>query len=140
MERALRDRYRAAAGNGRAAVGALAARTVMDVVSNAFALRFSQRERSAMTWQSLSMDARYACRMFARNPIFTLLAVAALTLGIGANTAIFTIVNGVLLRPLPYGEPDRLIQLWSTNTAEHRDRDGVAPLDFLDFKKASAFA
>ena len=53
-----------------------------------------------MNWQSLALDARYACRMFARNPIFTLLAVGALTLGIGANTAIFTIVNAVLLKPL----------------------------------------
>src|SRR5262245_22086261 len=140
MEQALRDRYRVARRRGRAAVAMLAARTVVDVIANALAVRLSRRERTAMNWQSLAMDARYAVRMFARNPVFTLLAVAALTLGIGANTAIFTIVNGVLLRPLPYGEPDRLIQVWSTNAIEHRDRDGVAPLDFLDFKKASAFA
>ena len=73
-------------------------------------------------------------RMFARNPVFTLLAVAALTLGIGANTAIFTIVNGVLLKPLPYSDPDRLVMLWSTNAIEHRDHDIVAPLDFIDFR------
>src|SRR5262245_55191092 len=139
MERALRDRHRAAARRGPAAVAALAIGTVADVFTNALLVRLSQRERTPMNWQSLSMDARYACRMFARNPVFTLLAVAALTLGIGANTAIFTIVNGVLLRPLPYGDPGRLVMVLSTNSAEHRDRDAVAPLDFLDFRKASAF-
>ena len=91
-------------------------------------------------WQSLLFDVRYAVRSFARNPAFTLLAVAALTLGIGANTAIFTIVHGVLLKPLPYGDPDRLVMLWSTNALEHRDRDTVAPRDFIDFRSASAFS
>jgi predicted permease len=93
-----------------------------------------------MNWQSVLMDARYACRMFVRNPVFTMLAVAALTLGIGANTAIFTIVNGVLLRPLPYADPGRLVMIWSTNAIEHRDHDVVAPLDFMDFRKAGAFS
>ena len=140
MEQALRDRYRAAAALGRGAVAALAGRTLADVAGNAIALRMPERERTKMNWQSLAMDARYACRMFARNPMFTLLAVAALTLGIGANTAIFTIVNGVLVRPLPYEAPDRLVMVWSTNAVEHRERDVVAPLDFLDYRKASAFA
>src|SRR5437764_13986934 len=114
--------------------------TVADVAANAVLLRSAEREKTPMTWQSIWMDARYACRMFARNPVFTLLAVAALTLGIGANTAIFTIVNGVLLRPLPYDDPGRLVMVWSTNPLEHRDRDVVAPLDYLDYRKASAFA
>ncbi len=93
-----------------------------------------------MWWQSLLADARYAWRMAVRNPVFTTLAVAALALGIGANTAIFTVVNGVLLKPLPYGDPDRLVMVWSTNAAEHRDHDTVAPLDFLDYRKATAFS
>ncbi len=92
-----------------------------------------------MWWQALVRDFRYAFRMFVRNPVFTLLAIVALTLGIGANTAIFTIVNGVLLKPLPYGDPDRLVMVWSTNAIEHRERETVAPRDFVDYRSAGAF-
>jgi predicted permease len=121
-------------------VAALALRAIADVVVNAVLVRFGARETTGISWQSIWMDARYACRMFAHNPVFTALAIAALALGIGANAAIFTIVNGVLLRPLPYQSPDRLVMVWSTNATEHRDRDVVAPLDFLDYRKAPALA
>jgi predicted permease len=92
-----------------------------------------------MNWPSLWGDVRYAARMFARNPVFTCLAVSALALGIGANAAIFTIFDGVLLRPLPYKDPGRLVMVWSSNTVEQREHDGVAPLDFLDFRRAGSF-
>ena len=115
-------------------------RTLVDVLVNATAVRMHQGESTPMNWQSLVLDTRYAFRMFLRNPIFTLLAVAALALGIGANTAIFTIVNGVLLKPLPYSDPGRLVMIWSTNAIEHRDHEVVSPLDFQDFKKAGAFS
>ena len=140
VEQALRDRSRDAARRGRAASVVLALRTIADLAANAVLIRFAGKESTPMNWPSLWTDARYAFRMFARNPLFTGLAVAALALGIGANTAIFTIVNGVLLRPLPYQDPDRLVMVWSTNAAERRDRDVVAPLDFLDYRKASSFA
>ena len=79
------------------------------------------------------LDLRYGVRMLLKNPVVTAVAVSTLALGIGANTAIFSVVNAVMLRPLPYKNPDRLISLWE-NVPEH-GRWRVAPANFLDWKK-----
>jgi predicted permease len=81
----------------------------------------------------LGQDLRYGLRQLRRNPGFTVVAIVTLALGIGANTAIFSVVYGVLLRPLPFPNPDRLINLYD---AEGPDRYEPVPyLDFLDWQR-----
>jgi len=85
--------------------------------------------RSGALLETTLLDVRYAVRTLIRRPAFTVVAVIALALGIGATTAIFSVVNGVLLRPLPYTDPDALVAVL------HDTRDPVAPANYLDWKR-----
>ena len=82
-------------------------------------------------------DLRFAVRMLARNPGFASLAVAALALGIGANTAVFSVVDGVVLRPLRFERPEQLARIFVENPAEGRLRYDVSPADFVSWKNGS---
>ena len=93
--------------------------------------RDAQRSRWCVLtecWQ----DARYALRMIRRDP--RLVAILTLALGIGVNTAIFSVFNTVLLKPLPYSDPDRLVLVWERNAELGKDRDLVAPLNYEDWR------
>jgi putative ABC transport system permease protein len=83
--------------------------------------------------ETLLQDARYAIRMLIKKPGFTLTAVLTLALGIGANTAIFSVINAVLLRPLPYAEPERLVML--SETKEQVQNRWVSYPNFLDWQE-----
>ena len=86
--------------------------------------------------RNIFKDVRFGLRMLAKQPGFTLVAVITLALGIGANTAIFSVVNAVLLRPLDYREPGRVVALWE-NVPAKGGRWRVAPANFLDWKQQS---
>ena len=93
--------------------------------------RMRRRDRLEDLWQ----DVRFGLRQMRRRPAFALLATVTLGIGIGANTAIFSIADHILLRPLPYGDPARVLTVWETDTRTGETRQQPSPGDWLDWQE-----
>ena len=96
-----------------------------------------RESRAGFAFETFLMDLRYAVRSLLNNPGFTLTAVLALAIGIGADTAIFSVVNAVLLRPLPFAQPNELVALKSENGKTGEISPTVSAADFFDFENQS---
>ena len=85
----------------------------------------------------MTQELRYALRVLLKSPTFTIVAIATLALGIGANTAVLSLVNGLLIKPLPYHAPQKLVLLFEQFKAQGLDRIPVSPPEFLDYKRTN---
>lgn len=105
---------------------------------NTAAMKEICREMWTFPWiETLGQDLRYAARTLRKSPGFTAVAALTLALGIGANTAIFSVVNAVILRPLPYPEPDKLVALFGNVKRAKVERRGTSFADYLDWRAKS---
>ncbi|HXG90158.1 MAG TPA: ABC transporter permease [Vicinamibacterales bacterium] len=91
--------------------------------------------RHFMFWDTLRSDVRHTIRLALKTPLVTSLTVLALALGIGATAAIFTVVNSVLVKPLPYRNAEELVVVWSDASRQGRPQNTLSPANFLDFQR-----
>src|SRR6185369_5146621 len=88
--------------------------------------------------ETLLRDLRYAIRASLKKPAFIAIVVLALAIGIGANTAIFSVVNAILLRPLPFKNPDRIVMVWMNNGKLKVDQDWHSYPNYVDYREQSS--
>src|SRR6185295_6279228 len=83
---------------------------------------------------SLLRDLKFSIRSLLKRPALTLIAIVTLAIGIGANSAIFSVVNALLLKPLPFPDPDRIVAVWDKNPSRGVERNEVSVANYLDWK------
>jgi putative ABC transport system permease protein len=136
-----RDKRRAAETRGRLALAGFWISILADVVRSAAAERLKRQPSSPDTrgfaMQGLAQDVRYAARIIVRRPGLSIVIVLTLALGIGASTAIFSLVNTVLLRRLPYPDADRLVFIWERQLDQGSPERPVRPANFFEWKARS---
>jgi predicted permease len=100
--------------------------------------KIAQRERCGLpVVEALGRDVAYGVRTLRKNPGFAIVSILVIAIGIGANAALFTVVRSVLLRPLPFADPDRLVMMYGNNPDDPDSRNVVAAGDFYEWQKAS---
>jgi putative ABC transport system permease protein len=93
-----------------------------------------QHRSPSRFWQGVPSDVRHAARVLRKSPVFTIVAIATLAIGIGGCTAIFSLIEAVLLRPIGYPEPDQLVMVWEDEYRSGFHKNVVAMADYLDWK------
>ena len=86
---------------------------------------------------TLLSDLKHGVRVLLRTPLFTFCTIAALAIGIGATTALFSVVHALLIRPLPYRQADSLVVMWEHNLPRNRPRNVISPANFLEWRARS---
>src|SRR6185503_7292466 len=97
--------------------------------------RCRRKRRLTLVMDALIADVRYGFRLFRKSPVFSLVAVATLALGIGANSVIFSVVDAVVIRALPYHDPDRVIVIWEDASRAGFAKNTPAPANYLDWRR-----
>jgi predicted permease len=97
-------------------------------------------QRPGRLLEAVLQDVRYALRWLGRNPIFTVAVITTLALGIGATTAVFSVVDTVLLRPLPYPNSERIVRIWNTFSPRGMTEIPLSEPEFLEYRQSQSFA